>query len=487
MKPLAWFNHAVRAVYVIHHFDAHLTDDIHRATEAIGISGDAVTQSELSKLQIGKNGVYILTSGPTSPAPLSRQPKTPPTLDLKSVCNPVLTCLWDESFEPESPPPLLKPSFDEAFAEDLINARTEFDVKPSRSSEQDSKYSSTDAIEHEAKDSTSAEPLREISATILRSSDSIPISIIVTPPFEEIPELVTSPPVRARNVANFPLVKLNFSHLADVNPSFLMPPTDNQLDPHKLRKAQEFRKIREWLINFLNSKGDRFPRKVRLRMMGLYCIRDFDLAPDIVAKFKAEMPDEGVSSGHQGEGVDDAQSLSILSAAFRSQIEEVIPRKDKVVSLPSPHSRQRQASLPKKVEIHKQVSLSFKDENRPAASTKLSATENIDMSLLPSHLGPMISTSASSSDSLLANPQYLKRAYSAPNLKSKTRLHSTDLMSSVPGFRPRGSTVSGDEAQIKQSGPKRGNFISEALGTMRYAMSRQSKKEIRKKKSWADR
>jgi hypothetical protein len=292
-----------------------------------------------------------------------------------------------------------------------------------------------------------------------------------------------------RNATKFPLATLNSDHFNNVNQSLLMPPTDPQLDPRKLRKAQEFREIRKWLITFLNSKGDRFPRKLRLRMMDLYCIREFDLAPEIVARFNAELQDEGVALEQQDEGMDDAQSLSILGAAFRSQIEELTPRKEKVIPLPVSPSWQRQGSPPKKAETQKAKtkkpeSVKPKKESRPVTPVK----EEIDMDLVPPWLGPLISTSASSRDSLLADQQYIKRAYSAPNLKAaRLQLNSTDSTHSVPGLRPRGITVTGEDAQRKQFGTKRSSFISGAFGFMKEAMRRPSKRELRKKKSWDDR
>lgn len=475
----------------MHDTDTLPADCFYRATEGTGHSGGFVRQEGKEVLYIGEDGTYRFNSDRTSYTPRSRQSRTPPILNLRGAYNISAPAdLWDDSFEPESPPPLASPGFDDSFADDLINARTEFDIKSSQSSEKDSgnysdsEYSSTDVSVAQPANSGVTNRLREISATVFQSTASVPITIIVTTPLEEIPDPVTNPPVLQRNSARFPLATLSSDHFNDVNPSLLMPPTDNQLDPRKLRKAQEFREIRKWLITFLNSKGDRFPRKLRLRMMDLYCIREFDLAPGIVAKFNAEVQDEGVDLEQQDEGMDDAKSLSILGAAFRSQIEEVTPKKEKVGPLPVPPSPQRHGSPPKKLEKKKPESIKPKKESRPATPVK----EEMDMDLVPSWLGPLISTSTSSRDSLLSNEQYLKKAYSAPNLKgSRPHLTSTDSTHSVPGLRPRGSTVAGEDARRKQFGNKRGSFISGAFGAMKDAMRRPSKRDVQKKKSWDDR
>lgn len=215
-------------------------------------------------------------------------------------------------------------------------------------------------------------------------------------------------------------------------------------------------------------------------MMDLYCIREFDLAPEIVAKFNAEMQDEGVALDQQDEGMDDAQSLSILGAAFRSQIKEVTPRKEKAVPLPVLPPWQRQGSLPKKLETKKAESVKTKKESRPTTPVK----EEVDMDLVPFWLGPLISTSTSSRDSLLSDQQYLKRAYSAPNLKpSRPNMASSGSMHSVPGVRPRGSTVAGEDAKRKQFGIKRSSFISGAFGAVKDVMSgRSSKREEKPQK-----
>ena len=463
-----------------------LTDSINRATEGIGHSESDRRQNKQQELYIGRDGQYRYTADHPPCTPRSRNSKPRPTLDLRPEYNNAAPAdIWDDFFDPESPPPLPKAVFDDSFDEDLKNARAEFDVTiPSEKDfgpYTDSEYSSTNVSEDHVQNPSPTKPKHEISATIFHSSKSIPITIIVTTPIEEVPDPIDNPLVLSRSSGSFPLATLNPEPFNSIDTSLLMPPTDNQLDPRKLRKAQEFREIRKWLISFINSKGDKFPRKLRLRIMDLYCIREFDLAPKIVAKFNAEMQDEGVALDAQDEELDNAASLSILGAAFRSQIEEVTPKREKVVALPVPPPWQRQGSPLKKVETKKTEPTKVAKDSRPTTPT---AEEELDMDLVPSWLGPLISTSTSSRDSLLSDQQYLKRANSAPNLTaSRPHLSSTDSTHSVPGLRRRGSTVAGEEDKRR----KRNNFISGAFGAMRDAMSvRSSKREgkIQRKKSW---
>ena len=421
---------------------------------------DMAIQNGHAQLQLRKDGTYRIISSRTPPE-RSWHTKVLPAINI--VSEPLDSRGY--SLRPESPPPLLFPGFNESVAEDLINARMEFDIQASRYSEQDSgtdKYStyrSTDISEDQGKNPSRIDYVGEVSTTIFQSSANVPISIIVTEPPKEISEPVNSPP----------------------NPQFLMPPKDNQFDPCRLHEAQESREIREWLITFLNSKGDEFPRKVRLRMMDLYCIREYDLAPEIVAKFDAEVQDEGATSEQQYESVDDEESLSILRAAFRSQIEEIVAKKEKIVPPPLPPSLERQGSPLKKVETKDAEAVMARKESRQPTPAKDAMTEDFDIDLEPPWFEPLISTSASSRDSLLTDQRYHKKACSASSLTgSQPQLNRTDSTHSLPGLRPRGSKVAEENAQRKQSGPKRSSFLSGAFEAMRDAMRRPPKKESKK-------
>jgi hypothetical protein len=298
--------------------------------------------------------------------------------------------------------------------------------------------------------------------------------IIVTSPDEDAPELLQTRPTIQRKSVSAPLLNTNSGPQNDFNTTLLMPPTDNLLDSRKSRKAQEFQEVRKWLIIFINSKGDKFPRHLRLRMMKAYSIHDSDLAPEIIAKFHAEVQDEGVAL-EEGEE-DEAASMRILGAAFRSKIEEALPKREPVVpfSLSPPPSWQTNSST--RLKTGKAEFIKIKKESRPATPIK---DEDLDIDLVPSWLGPMISTSTASRDSLLSDQQYLKRAYSAPNLKpSRPHLTSPSSTKSIPGLRARGRSINGVETKMK----KRPNFISEGFGAIRDALGGKSKdRELKRK------
>ncbi|KUJ17937.1 uncharacterized protein LY89DRAFT_33698 [Mollisia scopiformis] len=186
-------------------------------------------------------------------------------------------------------------------------------------------------------------------STIFKNSPLAPITIIVTTPEEQIPSppptaaLVAEPhnpfnAIRAhRQSVSLPSSRrtsLSSSpHLLIPDSNRLMPPTEQQINSNKLRKAREFREIRKFLINFMNAKGDKFPKKLRVRMMEMYCITEADLSPETVAKFDADR-DEGVVleqlgiSEQEGTDLDD---LRILQMAFMSQIPVVTPTREQAL------------------------------------------------------------------------------------------------------------------------------------------------------------
>lgn len=97
----------------------------------------------------------------------------------------------------------------------------------------------------------------------------------------------------------------------------------------------------------MNTKGDQFPKKLRSRMMEGYSISDSDLDPEIVRKFKEEgARDEGVALGADVEGGSDAEDLSLLQMAFRSQIPVVTPTPQTVHPFIQMQMRNRKGSLP---------------------------------------------------------------------------------------------------------------------------------------------
>jgi len=181
------------------------------------------------------------------------------------------------------------------------------------------------------------------SATFLNSPLS-PVQIIVTTPEEEsepdTPIGNTFNAIRARRTGSntsdttTPSVPRGHAHSASTDSDFtpdrsrLMPPSE-QIDHRRLRKAQEFREVRKFLIDFLNTKGDQFPKKLRSRIMDMYSISESHLDPAVVEEFaildsQEGNGDEGVALEVGGDG-SDADDLKILEMAFRSQIPIVTP------------------------------------------------------------------------------------------------------------------------------------------------------------------
>lgn len=100
--------------------------------------------------------------------------------------------------------------------------------------------------------------------------------------------------------------------------NFLMPLTEHQINKIRERKANESREVRTWLVQLLNDSGDQFPPKLRRTLMHIYCINNYDLAPEAVARFSSEaIQDEGVFLSKEET---EAESLRMLSACFQSQI-----------------------------------------------------------------------------------------------------------------------------------------------------------------------
>jgi hypothetical protein len=414
---------------------------------------------------------------------------------------------WGKSFVPESPPPISTPNFG-----DILH--TGSNVKLQRNSIQlqqrkpPAKISRTEsspdvrtgctakAAADVSFDNTynSRSPRTRhgsISSTILRSTFQTPITIVVTTPEDELQDNNESYPWNGVHTHKNPsVVSLpSFSTPATIDTNLLMPPTDNQIDPRKLHRAQEFRQMRSFLINFMNAKGDQFPHRLRAPMMELYMIRDIDLRPEVVAKFNAEVQDEGVALDKPGDDpLSNAESLRILGAAFQSHVPELKPKKRPADVRPPMQRRQsspprsgpmsykpsppsslksnpslkdsraakERKSLdpsspkttprnslkspqqtppstppsPKKSEFQKHLPLP-----KPSPLSKIE--EDNDDYKPPSWMAPMISTTSKSRDSVLSDPAYLKSTQSTPDLHggqrgSRPELPRGDSSPSVP-------------------------------------------------------
>lgn len=172
-------------------------------------------------------------------------------------------------------------------------------------------------------------------------------NIIITPPYDEQPLATQGHLGNLRGANMIPLsVSTIYSTSAPpmlapteyfLDENFLIPPyPENFLDQRRYRRAKEYRELKEWLVEFLNSKGHQFPTKLRCRVMEIYGITNYDLAPATIAKFKDkdEAQDEGVSLNY-GESFEEVEGeksdeklLRILRAFFATQIQDVTPKID---------------------------------------------------------------------------------------------------------------------------------------------------------------
>jgi hypothetical protein len=359
-----------------------------------------------------------------------------------------------------------------------MSAPKKSDFKPSSTSSRifennlekhtDSCYSSTDVAENLLKNKNPPNIQGKMSVMIFQSSSTIPITIIVTAPLEEIYEPMANLPVQDRNAMCFLAAMPDSYHFSTVNSTLLMPPRDKQLCKPSLRNSQELSEIRRWLVTFLNSKGDRLPRKLRLRMMDIYCIREIDLDPKTVAKFYAEAQD-GVAWEQQAEEMDKAENLRILRAALRSQVDG--PSKKRILPLPGPQSWQQQRNKPKELEIRSSEGTGANVKSHSANKIK----EYLDMDVR-GHL--FSTTSTSFGQSMLPTKSRHKKAHLIPTLlPPRTRVNTRDSAFSVPEIRKQMSEIAGIDAQVKKYREKPGSLVSGAFGAIRDALTKTSSKQ----------
>jgi hypothetical protein len=395
----------------------------------------------------------------------------------------------------------------------------------------------------------------ESTSTVFQNSPLAPVTIIVTTPEED--EIHSpSPEPEPRNSFNsihasrtgnpnasttslpttrlsqcFSTDSLPLPHPKRLDPNRLMPPTEHQIDTRRLRKAQEFREIRKFLVHFMNAKGDQFPKKLRSRMMEAYAITDSDLSPEVVARFynqgNGDIKDEGVALEQLGineldKDTTDAEDLRILSMAFQSQIPVVTPSRETALvdtispsasintirpwgtsvskpapplpssnkatvrttparsSKPSPPRRMETAPPPPKAE--KRMSAA-----PPRAEKREKKTEDEPLNWL----GPLISTSSDSNWSLplVDDSDYrsrLQKTQSQPNMSRRPTGDSPPPMPALPNSalaakgrgRGRGESltgrgemgVDGMEKAIHVARVRRSGIISGAFGAVREAM-----------------
>jgi hypothetical protein len=342
-------------------------------------------------------------------------------------------------------------------------------------------------------------------STIFENSPLAPVTIIVTTPEEEIPTPPETPvtntfnEIRSRRSAitvTRHAPSMSTDSLFTPNTSLLMPPTERQIDQHRLRKAKEFREIRKFLIDFLNTKGDQFPKKLRNRMMDLYSINNGDLDPNSVARFDLEIKDEGVALDQFGiydiNNSSDADDLKILAMVFQSQIPVVTPTREQAQLNTVPPF--------KNGAMNRRSTLSTRSETRLETRPEEDETP-------PTWLGPLInltesepSPPAEKSCPEIPPVHRLTKSTSEPNMQRGARPGSkappvppipADYDKSVA--RVRSSTISAGKQHVgkqlliveHQTRLKKQNIISGAFGAVREAFgssTSRSAKAAQKKK-----
>jgi hypothetical protein len=350
----------------------------------------------------------------------------------------------------------------------------------------------------------------ESSSTLFKNSPLAPVTIIVTTPEDEVqsPPLTPEPEPRnsfnairaSRNASTTSLPATRFSRCFStdslplpqpkmLDPTHLMPPIEHQINAQKLRKAQEFREIRKFLIHFMNAKGDQFPKKLRCRMMEAYAITESDLAPEVVARFNnmADIKDEGVALEQLGMNeleneTTDAENLRILSMAFQSRIPVVTPSREVVgVDTIPPYNKNR----PRQTNVSKPAPPLPAKAVKPIQPAELG--KSIDDEPL-NWLGPLISTTTSTTEWSLplqddGDRSRLTKAHSVPNMQRQpSASDSAPPMPSLPnsalsgsgrnnslteGGRSRGMSV---EKTMHIARVRRQGIISGAFGAVREAM-----------------
>lgn len=356
------------------------------------------------------------------------------------------------------------------------------------------------------------------SSTIFQNSPLAPITIIVTTPEDDIPSPPSTPAPEPRNSFNLIRANRNSSTISlpatqfsrcfstdslplpqpkQLDPNRLMPPMEHQIDGRRLRKTQEFREIRKFLVHFMNAKGDQFPKKLRSRMMEAYAITDSDLSPEVVARFNdiGDIKDEGValeqlSMNELDKETTDAEDLRILSMAFQSQIPVVTPSREAMgVDTISAYNKNRphQTSISKPAP---QMPAKFVKQGPPSPplnSSKPMKPAEEDEPL--NWLGPLISISSTTDWSLPLQDDdrsRLQKAHSVPNMHRRppnsdappvpSLSNSNSSMMSGLG-RGRNNSVTGGgsrgvsvEKTMHIAKLKRQGIISGAFGAVREAM-----------------
>ncbi|KAK0102267.1 hypothetical protein ONS95_005889 [Cadophora gregata] len=280
-----------------------------------------------------------------------------------------------------------------------------------------------------------------------------------------IPTLASSPGLLSPNWSTTSLPSTYISPFPD--PNKLIAPSEQALDISRLRKAQEFRQVRKFMIDFLNAKGHTFPPKLRLRILAGYGIEEKELHPETVKRFaisdSVAETDEGVAldgvclEDSKAKGISNAENLRILSMAFQSQIPLVTPHLEEAYL----------KATPGRLPMHRPRTLLEEREMRLLGRT-----------LSTSDLPLRQSTSQSKTRSSISEYGSLKASASPPDLSRRYPVtpDTASMPRSVSGRTGEKTKmhVVGDRKQMgiveQQTRIKRQSIISGAFGAVREAM-----------------
>ncbi|KAL5321444.1 hypothetical protein ACEPPN_009402 [Leptodophora sp. 'Broadleaf-Isolate-01'] len=264
------------------------------------------------------------------------------------------------------------------------------------------------------------------------------------------------------------------------DPTKLMPPSEQTLDLTRLRKAQEFREIRKFMITFLNAKGHTFPSKLRLRIMQGYSIEERELDPETVRRLAtsseekdsaSEGMDEGVAleggiDDMKGKEVSNAENLRILALAFQSQIPLVTPHLEKSYLEATP------GRLPSRNHVR-----SAREERELRLLGRTLSTSDLPLrqsKSKPETFSKLLKASTSVPDLSRRRPSSSTPVPELPSMSAKRTASVSSKHSQSQNHRENNLAPLPIERQLKlaeqQTRIKRQSIISGAFGAVREAM-----------------
>ncbi|KAF4630052.1 hypothetical protein G7Y89_g8092 [Cudoniella acicularis] len=310
------------------------------------------------------------------------------------------------------------------------------------------------------------------SCTLFEYSPTAPITIILTTPDDDTPPPTPRPTSERKNPFHairsirtstpIPPMPPTNSSTVGLSPPLdrtrLMPPSERSLNSRKIQKAQEFREIRSFMINFMNTSGDTFPMKLRFKMMDMYCIREGDLDPDmsqsmLPKKLHPQLP-----------GPSPPNAPKRYKSASRRVGQTNIPPTIRAIAPPSP-SPSPTLALPSPSPPPPPVP----SKDVPSPPDPRPYEDDLPLAWL----APMISTS--SSDPSYFDPTHsLRKARSAPNLNKNLPLLNFDENGEPIPASPYqlGKGFNRSDTALPDSSPqkKRNSILTSTFSAVRLAL-----------------